>query len=39
MEPNPKQIFVLGDLLKRGRSEAAKERNFKVRVATVEVVS
>ena len=30
MEPNPKQIFVLGDLLNRGKSEAAKERNFKV---------
>ena len=30
MEPNPKQIFVLGDLLNRGKSAAAKERNFKV---------
>lgn len=30
MKPNPRQIFVLGDLLERGKSEAAKERNFKV---------
>jgi hypothetical protein len=32
MEPDPKQIFVLGDLLNRGKSEAARERNFKVRI-------
>ena len=35
MESNPKQIFVLGDLLRRGSSEAAKERNFKVRNKTI----
>lgn len=32
MEANPQQIFVLGDLLRRGDSEAGNERNFKVNI-------
>ena len=30
MEPNPKQIFVLGGLLKKDQSDKAKEANYKV---------
>ena len=38
MEPNPKQIFVLGDLLKRQTSGAGKERNFKVKRVCVDLM-